>query len=87
MQVQCRVHLRLHQSLLGIVKLLWKKRGLILELVAVGVGLGGQDILQVKLGFEVTISGVEGTLAVAEEEAMAGMNSETRGSFQDDQRV
>ncbi|XWS37262.1 hypothetical protein CRYUN_Cryun19dG0028300 [Craigia yunnanensis] len=54
-----------------------------LELVA----LGEQDILQVKVVFGVTISGLEGTSAVAEEEVMAGMNSETRVSFQDDLRV
>ena len=83
LRVQCRVHLRLHRSQLGIVKLLWKKRGLILELVAVGE----QGIHQVKVGFGVTVSVVEGTSAVAEEEAMAGMNSETRVSFQDDQKV
>ena len=53
-----------------------------LQLVAVGE----QGILQVKVGFEVTVSGVEGTSAVAEE-AMEGMNSETRVSFPDDLRV
>ena len=53
-----------------------------LQLVAVGE----QGILQVKVCFEVTVSGVEGTSAVAEE-AMEGMNSETRVSFQDDPRV
>ena len=43
--------------------------------------MGEQGILQVKVCFEVTVSGVEGTSAVAEE-AMEGMNSETRVSFQ-----
>ncbi|KAK9040072.1 hypothetical protein V6N11_015251 [Hibiscus sabdariffa] len=42
---------------------------------------------QVKVGFGVTVSVVEGTSAVAEEEAMAGMNSETRVSFWVDPKV
>ncbi|XP_039026265.1 uncharacterized protein LOC120159784 [Hibiscus syriacus] len=51
-----------------------------------GTGLEEEGMLQVKRGSGVTISGVEGTSVVAEE-ATAGMNSETRGNFQDDQRV
>lgn len=43
-------------------------------------------MLLVKVGSEVTVSVVEGTLAVAEE-ATVGMNSETKVSFQADLRV